>query len=63
MEITSRIPVQDMLELVETGLSFEDILRDYYPDLAMEDIQACIHYAIEIIAAEDIHITTISKYE
>ena len=52
--------MQDVLELVETGLSFEDILRDYYPDLEMEDIQACIHYAIEIIAVEDIHITTIA---
>jgi hypothetical protein len=28
------------------GLSFDEIIRDYYPGLAVEDIQACIHYVI-----------------
>jgi len=54
----TRIPVQSVLELVSEGLSFEDIIRDYYPDLQLEDIRACVQYAIDIIAAEDIHIST-----
>jgi uncharacterized protein (DUF433 family) len=53
----TRIPVQSVLELVSEGLTFEEILRDYYPDLRQEDIQACIQYAIDVIAAEDIHIS------
>ena len=53
----TRIPVQSVLELVSEGLSFEEILRDYYPDLQQEDIRACIQYAIDVIAAEDIHIS------
>ncbi|GAB4411831.1 MAG: DUF433 domain-containing protein [Anaerolineales bacterium] len=52
----TRIPVQDVLELVREGIPFETIIRDYYPDLELEDIQACVQYAIEVLAAEDIHI-------
>ena len=54
----ARIPVQDILELVREGVSFEKITGDYYPDIKDEDIQACIQYAIDIISSEDIHITT-----
>lgn len=53
----TRIPVQDVLELVQDGLSFADITRDYHPDLTADDIRACIQYAREVIAAEDIHVT------
>ncbi len=53
----TRIPVVNVLELVSEGFTFEEILRDYYPDLQPEDIRACIRYAIEVVEAEDIHIT------
>jgi uncharacterized protein (DUF433 family) len=53
----TRIPVLNVLELLWEGLSFDDIVRDYYPDLQVEDIRACIRYAMDIIVAEDIHIT------
>ena len=53
----TRIPVLNVLELVHTGVSCEDMMRDYCPDLQVADIQACIRYAMDIIAAEDIHIT------
>ncbi len=52
----TRIPVQRVLELVQEGLSFGEIMRDYYPDLDEADIRACIQYAIAVIAAEDIHL-------
>ena len=52
----TRIPVQDVLELVQEGLSFADIIRDYYHDLTTDDIRACIQYAREVIAAEDLHV-------
>jgi uncharacterized protein (DUF433 family) len=53
----TRIPVQSVLELVSEGLSFTNIIQDYYPTLEIKDIQACIQYAIEVIVAEEIHIT------
>jgi len=37
----TRIPVQSVLELVGDGFSFTEIIRDYYPELQVEDIQAC----------------------
>ena len=52
----TRIPVQSVLELVREGLSFSDIIRDYYPDLELDDIRACVQYAIDMVAAEDIHV-------
>jgi uncharacterized protein (DUF433 family) len=54
----TRIPVWNVLELVREGVSFAEIIRDYYPDITVEDIRACIQYAIDIITAEDIHITS-----
>lgn len=51
----TRIPVLNVLELVREGLSFEAIVHDYYPALQIEDIRACVQYAMEVIAAEEIH--------
>jgi len=50
----TRITVQSVLELLKEDLSFEDIIRDYYPELTAEDIRACLQYAIALVAAEDI---------
>lgn len=54
----TRIPVQNVLELVREGIDFAEIIRDYYPDLQPEDIRACVQYAIDVLAAEDIHLAT-----
>ena len=53
----TRIPVQSVLELVREGLSFTEIIQDYYPELQIEDIQSCIEYAIDVVASEEIHIS------
>ncbi len=56
----TRITVQSVLELVNEGITFDEIIRDYYPDLEVEDIRACIQYAIALVAAEDIHIASVA---
>lgn len=53
----TRITVQTVLELLYEGLSFNEIIQDYYPDLQVEDIRACLRYAIALVAAEEIHLT------
>ncbi|MCX7840518.1 MAG: DUF433 domain-containing protein [Anaerolineae bacterium] len=53
----TRIPVQNVLELVREGIPFDQIIRDYYPDLEIADIQACIEYAMAVVAVEDLHVT------
>ena len=52
--------MQDVLELINEGLGFDQIIKDYYPDLKKEDIQACLQYAIALVAAEDIHISSVA---
>ena len=56
----TRITVQNVLELINAGISFQDIIQDYYPELHEEDIHACVQYAIELIAAEEIHVTAVA---
>jgi uncharacterized protein (DUF433 family) len=55
----TRITVQSVLELVNEGLSFTEIIENYYPDLQVEDIRACLRYAIALVAAEEIHLNTV----
>ena len=56
----TRITVQAVLELLGEGLTFAEIIRDYYPDLVVEDVQACIQYAVALVAAEDIHLMAVA---
>jgi uncharacterized protein (DUF433 family) len=57
----TRIPVQNVLELVRDGVAFSDITRDYYLDLTVEDIQACLQYTIEVVALGDIHLAATER--
>ena len=51
----TRIPVTMILELLEDGLSFDEIIRNYYPQLQREDIQACLEYAKVVVDGEEVH--------
>jgi uncharacterized protein (DUF433 family) len=57
----TRIPVQNVLELVREGLGFSQIVQDYYPDLEPDDIRACVQYAIDVMTIEDIHLAPTSS--
>ncbi len=52
----TRITVQNVLELLNEGLSFKEIIQNYYPELNDEDIRASIQYAIALVASDDIHL-------
>jgi uncharacterized protein (DUF433 family) len=41
-----RMTVYDVLEYLASGMSEEDILRDF-PDLTSEDIRACLAFAAD----------------
>lgn len=51
----TRIPVENVMELIQEGIPFEKIIEKYYPDLEIEDIKACVQYAVDIIRSEEIH--------
>ncbi|MBI2884016.1 MAG: DUF433 domain-containing protein [Candidatus Methylomirabilis oxyfera] len=55
----TRITVQSVLELLNEGMSFDEIIQNYYPELTTDDIRACIEYAIALVAAEDIHLRSV----
>ncbi|MBA3614443.1 MAG: DUF433 domain-containing protein [Nitrospirales bacterium] len=38
----TRITVQSILELINEGLTFNEIIRGYYPDLSIEGVRACV---------------------
>jgi len=50
----TRIPVELLLRKLAEGATTDELL-DGYPRLSKEDIQACLAYAAEAIAHEDIY--------
>jgi uncharacterized protein (DUF433 family) len=38
----TRITVQSVLELLNEGLTSEEITQERYPDLTVEDVRACV---------------------
>jgi uncharacterized protein (DUF433 family) len=55
----TRIPVEDVLELIQEGITFKEIIEKYYPDLEIEDVKACAKYATELVRSEEIHVETL----
>jgi len=49
-----RYPVENMLELLASGMTIEELLGDY-PDLEKEDFLACLEYAAKLIHIKSIH--------
>ena len=45
----TRVMVYLILELLETGLSADQIISQYYSQLTKQDIEACLHYAATLI--------------
>lgn len=52
----TRIPVHIILDLLAAGESFEGI-KKAYPNIADEDIRACLNYAA-VLADEEAGVTT-----
>lgn len=49
-----RYPVDNMLELMASGMTTEELLSDY-PDLEKEDFLACINYAAKLTQIKSIY--------
>ena len=54
--IGTRITVDNVLELIQEGIPFNEITQNYYPDLNREDIKACIQYVLDLIRKEEIYV-------
>ena len=49
-----RYPVENILELMASGMTIEELLVDY-PDLEREDFLACLEYASRLTKVKSIH--------
>ncbi len=49
-----RYPVENMLELLASGMSSDEILQDY-EDLESEDLLACLEYAAKLSQIRSIY--------
>ena len=49
-----RYPVDNMLELLASGMTIEELLQDY-PDLEKEDFLACLQYAAKLTQIKSIY--------
>ena len=54
-----RITVYDVLEYLASGMSEQEIIDDF-PDLTPEDIRACIQFALDAVALEEIRVAATS---
>jgi uncharacterized protein (DUF433 family) len=52
----TRIQVAQVLDLVAAGKRFDEITSDYFSDLTEDDIRACLEFARDLVANEDIHV-------
>jgi uncharacterized protein (DUF433 family) len=55
----TRIPVEDVLELIQDGIPFSEIIEKYYPELELDDVKACARYATELVRSEEISVETL----
>ncbi|NBC84394.1 MAG: DUF433 domain-containing protein [Bacteroidetes bacterium] len=49
-----RYPVENMLELLASGMTIDELLNDY-PDLEKEDFLACLAYASKLVHVKSIY--------
>lgn len=49
-----RYPVENMLELLASGMNIEELLLDY-PDLEKDDFLACLEYAAKLTQIKSIY--------
>lgn len=54
----TRVPVYAVLELIGHGVAFTDIVASYYPDLAVDDVRACVAYAGALVRGEEVHVAS-----
>ena len=48
-----RYPVENILELLASGMTNSEILEDY-EDLELEDLQACLLFAVQLTKVKNI---------
>ena len=56
-----RVMVYQILDLLEAGKTFDQIIQAYFPTITKKDIRACLEYANHLVKNEEIHFINESK--
>ena len=57
----TRIMLWQILDLLEDGVNFNEIIAKYFPNLTKEDIKACIEYANYLVKNEEVYFAKETK--
>lgn len=57
----TRIMVWQILDLLEDGLTFDEIINKYFPQISREDIKACVEYANQLVKNEEVYLAKETK--
>lgn len=57
----TRIMVWQILDLLEDGLTFTEIITKYFPEITKEDIKACVEYANQLVKNEEVYLAKEAK--
>ena len=57
----TRIMVWQILDLLEDGLTFDEITTKYFPQITKEDIRACVEYANQLVKNEEVFLAKETK--
>jgi len=52
----TRVTAENVLELIQKNIPFDEIIAQYYPDLDIEDNKACARYATDLVRSEETHV-------
>ena len=52
----TRIPVYCILELIEEGFTFEQIIQENYPGITVDDIKECVQLATYLLKDEAVNL-------
>ncbi len=59
----TRIMVEQVLDLLSDGAGPNEIISEDFPDLTSEDIRACIAFANQFLANDEIHLYEAQRVE
>lgn len=51
----TRIMVENVLDLLVTGYTVEQIIKDFYPNLTKKQVLAAIDYANQVVKNEEVY--------
>ena len=49
-----RIAVEQVLDLLAAGKTTEEVVSEYFPDLTVEDVLACLQFARAVVSFQEI---------